>query len=126
MAAVRTREVTTKASWLTATAAKVHSATRGGRPQTRPRAGPRPAGSGTRCGAAAPRARSACAATPSVAVPATSQIIVGVHAVTPASVGSPRTRKAPRPAMLTMLATAGAHMYAANWPRALRTWPSSV
>ena len=54
-----------------------------------------------------------------------SQIIGPVHSLTGTRVPN-MIRKTTRPAMATMLATAGAHMYAAKWPRAFSTCPRSV
>ena len=68
---------------------------------------------------------SAWAATPRVAVPASSQIIGPVHSLTGICLPKAK-RKTTRPAMATRLATAGAHMYAAKWPRAFSTCPSRV
>ena len=125
MLPVSTREVTTKASWPTATAAKVQPATLDAEPSPTPRQ-PHTGRNRKPMRLSGTTSTTAWAATPRVALPATSQIIAGVQSSTPASRGFPSRRKAPSPAMLTMLASAGAHMYAVKWPRALSTWPRRV
>lgn len=62
----------------------------------------------------------------SVLDPPRIQIIVGVHSLGPAIRGCPENRKRRRPPKETMLATTGAHMYAAKRLLAVRIWPSRV
>ncbi|CPU65164.1 Uncharacterised protein [Mycobacteroides abscessus] len=73
---------------------------------------------------------SAWAATPSVAVPARSAILVPSHCVRsstfPVAAGPYSAMNAANPAIDTTLLSTGAHMNGPNCPRALRTCPSSV
>ena len=61
-----------------------------------------------------------------VADPARMATISGVQSAGAAEVGKPARWNQTSPAMATMLARAGAHMYPAKRPWALSTWPRIV